>query len=159
MNAQQIPMTKQGVQQLREELHWLKHKERPKAVEAISSAREHGDLSENAEYEAAKEQQAFIESRIRELESKLARAQVIDPAELEMDTVVFGATVRLADNENGTEVCYQIVGEDEADIKQNKVSISSPLARALIGCGQGEEVEVQTPGGTRSYEILAIEYK
>ncbi|MEF8792249.1 transcription elongation factor GreA [Thiohalorhabdus sp.] len=155
----QVPMTKQGAQQLKDELYRLKHEERPRVVDAIATAREHGDLSENAEYDAAKEEQAFIESRIRELEDKIARAQVIDPAEIDMDTVAFGATVTLVDEESGNEVTYQIVGDDEADIKQNKISINAPIARALIGRGEGELAEVQAPGGNRSYEIVAIQYK
>ncbi|MFP4559741.1 MAG: transcription elongation factor GreA [Thiohalorhabdus sp.] len=157
--SEQVPMTKQGAQQLKDELHRLKHEERPRVVEAIATAREHGDLSENAEYDAAKEQQAFVEARIRELEDKIARAQVIDPAEIDMETVAFGATVTLVDEESGKEVQYQIVGDDEADIKQNKISINAPIARALIGRGEGEVVDVQAPGGTRSYEIVEIEYK
>lgn len=155
----QVPMTKQGAQQLKDELYRLKHTERPRVVEAIATAREHGDLSENAEYDAAKEEQAFIESRIRELEDKVARAQVIDPAEINMDTVAFGATVTLVDEESGNEVTYQIVGDDEADIKQNKISINAPIARALIGRGEEEVVEVQAPGGSRNYEIVEIQYK
>ena len=155
----QVPMTKQGAQQLKDELYRLKHTERPRVVEAIATAREHGDLSENAEYDAAKEEQAFIESRIRELEDKVARAQVIDPAEINMDTVAFGATVTLVDEESGNEVTYQIVGDDEADIKQNKISINAPIARALIGRGEEEVVEVQAPGGSRNYEIVELQYK
>lgn len=157
--SEQIPITKDGAQRLKDELQRLKHEERPKVVEAIATAREHGDLSENAEYDAAKEQQAFIESRIRELEDKLARARVIDPAEIEMDTVAFGATVALVDESSGSQVRYQIVGDDEADIKENKISISAPIARALIGRGEGEVVEVQAPGGTRTYEIVGIDYQ
>jgi len=155
----QVPMTKQGAQQLKDELHRLKHTERPRVVDAIATAREHGDLSENAEYDAAKEEQAFIESRIRELEDKIARAQVIDPAEINMETAAFGATVTLVDEESGNEVTYQIVGDDEADIKQNKISINAPIARALIGRGEEEVVEVQAPGGSRNYEIVEIHYK
>lgn len=157
--SEQVPMTKQGAQQLKDELHRLKHEERPRVVEAIATAREHGDLSENAEYDAAKEQQAFVEARIRELEDKVARAQVIDPAEINMETVAFGATVSLVDEESGKEVQYQIVGDEEADIKQNKISINAPIARALIGRGEGEVVDVQAPGGTRTYEVVEIEYK
>lgn len=155
----QVPMTKQGAQQLKDELNRLKHEERPRVVEAIATARDHGDLSENAEYDAAKEEQAFIESRIRELEDKIARARVIDPAEIDMETVAFGATVTLVDEETGNEVTYQIVGDEEADIKQNKISINAPIARALIGRGEGEVAEVQAPGGNRSYEIVQIAYK
>lgn len=157
--SEQIPMTKAGAQQLKEELQRLKQEERPKVVEAIAAAREHGDLAENAEYDAAKEQQAFIESRIRELEDKIARARVIDPAEIDMETAAFGATVTLVDEASGNQVHYQIVGDEEADIKENKISINAPLARALIGRGEGEVVEVQAPGGTRNYELVGIEYK
>jgi len=157
--TEQVPMTKEGAQQLKDELHRLKHEERPQVVEAIATAREHGDLSENAEYDAAKEHQAFVETRIRELEDKIARAQVIDPAEIDMETVAFGATVTLVEEDSGQEVTYQIVGDDEADIKQSKISINAPIARALIGRGEGDPVEVQAPGGTRNYEIEAIEYK
>jgi transcription elongation factor GreA len=157
--SDQVPMTKEGAQQLKDELHRLKHEERPQVVEEIATAREHGDLSENAEYDAAKDKQAFIEGRIRELEDKLARAQVIDPASLNMETIAFGATVSLSDEDSGQEVTYQIVGDDEADIKQNKISISSPIARALIGRSEEEVVEVQTPGGTKTYEVLEIVYK
>lgn len=157
--SDQVPMTTQGAQQLKDELSRLKHTERPQVVEEIATAREHGDLSENAEYDAAKDKQAFIEGRIRELEDKLARAQVIDPASLNMETIAFGATVTLSDEDSGQEVTYQIVGDDEADIKQNKISISSPIARALIGRAEEEAVEVQTPGGTKAYEVLEIAYK
>jgi transcription elongation factor GreA len=157
--SEQVPMTKQGAQQLKDELYRLKHEERPKVVEAIATAREHGDLSENAEYDAAKEQQAFVEARIRELEDKIARAQVIDPAELNMDTVAFGATVDLVDEDSGKEVQYQIVGDEEADIKANKISINAPIARALIGRAEEDVVEVQAPGGSRNYEIVKIVYK
>jgi transcription elongation factor GreA len=157
--SEQVPMTKQGAQQLKDELYRLKHEERPKVVDAIATAREHGDLSENAEYDAAKEQQAFVEARIRELEDKIARAQVIDPAELDMDTVAFGATVDLVDEDSGKEVQYQIVGDEEADIKQHKISINAPIARALIGRAEEDVVEVQAPGGSRNYEIVKITYK
>jgi len=157
--SEQVPMTKQGAQQLKDELYRLKHEERPKVVEAIATAREHGDLSENAEYDAAKEQQAFVEARIRELEDKIARAQVIDPAELNMDTVAFGATVDLVDEDSGKEVQYQIVGDEEADIKAHKISINAPIARALIGRAEEDVVEVQAPGGSRNYEIVKIVYK
>lgn len=153
-----VPMTVVGAQRLREELHRLKTVERPAVIEAIAEARSKGDLSENAEYDAAKERQAFIEGRIMELEDKLARAQVIDPKDLNSaDKVVFGATVSLADA-GGAEVTYQIVGDDEADLKENKISISSPIARALIGKHAGDAVEVQAPGGVREYEILKVSY-
>ena len=157
--SEQVPMTKQGAQQLKEELYRLKHEERPKVVEAIATAREHGDLSENAEYDAAKEQQAFVEARIPELEDKIAREQEIDHAELNMDTVAFGATVDLVDEDSGKEVQYQIVGDEEADIKANKISINAPIARALIGRAEEDVVEVQAPGGSRNYEIVKIVYK
>src|SRR5690242_9460756 len=133
-----IPMTVEGAQRLRLELQRLKTVERPAIVQAIAEARGHGDLSENADYDAAKERQGFIEGRIREIESKLASAQVIDPAQLDVPHVVFGATVELEDSESGERVTYQIVGEDEADIKHGKISVSSPIARALIGRGEGD---------------------
>src|SRR5918996_6385022 len=149
------PITINGAAQLRAELQELKAVQRPAIINAIAEARSHGDLSENAEYAAAKERQGFIEGRIAELESKLANAQVIDPALLDADgRCVFGATVDLEDMENGEVVTYQIVGEDEADIKAGKISISSPIARALIGKSSGEVAEVQAPGGVREYEIL-----
>ncbi|MEW6611124.1 MAG: transcription elongation factor GreA [Pseudomonadota bacterium] len=156
--SSKVPMTVVGAQRLREELQRLKTVERPAVIEAIAEARSKGDLSENAEYDAAKERQGFIEGRIMELEDKLARAQIIDPKELSAeDKVVFGATVRLEDAD-GNEVTYQIVGDDEADIKENKVSISSPIARALIGRREGDVVEVKAPGGVREYEILQVAY-
>ncbi len=154
-----IPITKNGAEKLKEELQRLKHIERPAVVNAISEARAQGDLSENAEYDAAKEKQAFIEGRIQEVESKLAAAQIIDPTMLEADgRVVFGATVDLEDLENGTKVTYQIVGDDEADIDQNKISISSPIARALIRKESGDVVMVMAPGGDRQVEILCVRY-
>jgi len=144
---------------LRNELHQLKTVERPRTIQAIQDARAHGDLSENAEYDAAKERQSFIEGRIAEIESKLANAQVIDPAHVDADgRCVFGATVELQDMESGDVVTYQIVGEDEADLKQSKISITSPIARALIGKFSGDIAEVQAPGGVRSYEILDVKY-
>ncbi|WP_028989744.1 transcription elongation factor GreA [Thermithiobacillus tepidarius DSM 3134] len=156
--SSKVPMTVVGAQRLREELQRLKTVERPAVIEAIAEARSKGDLSENAEYDAAKERQGFIEGRIMELEDKLARAQIIDPKDLSAeDKVVFGATVRLEDAD-GNEVTYQIVGDDEADIKENKVSISSPIARALIGRREGDVVEVKAPGGVREYEILQVAY-
>lgn len=152
-------MTVTGAQKLRDELHRLKTVERPAVIAAIAEARAHGDLSENAEYEAAKERQSFIEGRIKELESKLANAQIIDPKHLDADgRVVFGATVVLVDAETGTEVRYQIVGDDEADIKAGKISVSSPIARALIGKYAGEVADVHAPGGVRHYEILEVHY-
>lgn len=154
-----IPLTTTGAQMLRAELQQLKTVERPRIIQAIQEARSHGDLSENAEYDAAKERQAFIEGRIAELESKLANAQVIDPAHIDGDgRCVFGSTVELQDLDGEGAVTYQIVGEDEADIKQGKISISSPIARALIGKYSGDVAEVQAPGGVKSYEILDVRY-
>ena len=153
-----VPMTVIGAQRLREELHRMKTIERPAVIEAIAEARSKGDLSENAEYDAAKEKQRFIEGRIMELEDKLARAQIIDPKTVNSpDKVVFGATVRLV-GEDDVEVSYQIVGDDEADIKESKISISSPIARALIGKRSGDAIEVKAPGGIKSYDILAVAY-
>lgn len=149
------PLTVAGAEKLRTELHRLKTVERPNVIAAIAEARSHGDLSENAEYEAAKDRQGFIEGRIMEVESKLANAQIIDPTLLDADgRCVFGATVELEDLESGQVVTYQIVGDDEADIKESKISISSPIARALIGKYAGDIAEVQAPGGVREYEIL-----
>jgi transcription elongation factor GreA len=154
-----IPLTVSGAEKLRGELQELKSVQRPAIVTAIAEARSHGDLSENAEYHAAKERQAFIEGRIAELESKLANAQIINPALLDADgRCVFGATVDLEDMESGEVVTYQIVGDDEADIKQGKISISSPISRALIGKYSGDVAEVQAPGGVREYEILDVKY-
>jgi transcription elongation factor GreA len=154
-----IPLTVTGAEKLRAELQQLKTVERPAVINAIAEARSHGDLSENAEYDAAKERQGFIESRIAEVEAKLANAQIIDPALLDADgRCVFGATVELEDMEAGQVITYQIVGDDEADLKQGKISISSPIARALIGKFAGDAVEVNTPGGTREYEILDVKY-
>jgi len=154
-----IPLTVSGAEKLRSELQELKSVQRPAIVTAIAEARSHGDLSENAEYHAAKERQAFIEGRIAELESKLANAQIINPALLDADgRCVFGATVDLEDMESGEVVTYQIVGDDEADIKQGKISISSPISRALIGKYSGDVAEVQAPGGVREYEILDVKY-
>ena len=154
-----IPLTVTGAEKLRAELQQLKSVERPAVINAIAEARSHGDLSENAEYDAAKERQGFIESRIAEVEAKLANAQIIDPALLDAEgRVVFGATVELEDMEAGQVISYQIVGDDEADLKQGKISISSPIARALIGKFGGDVVEVNTPGGIREYEILDVKY-
>jgi len=151
------PMTRRGAELLREELHRLKTIERPANSQAIGEARAHGDLSENAEYHAAREQQGFIEGRIKEIEQRLANAQVIDPAALpDTGKVVFGSTVELAPVDGGPELRYQIVGDDEADIRQGLVSINSPIARALIGRSPGDEVEVAAPGGARGFEILAV---
>ena len=153
-----VPITLAGVEKLRQELQNLKAVERPNVVAAIAEARSHGDLSENAEYEAAKEKQAFIEGRIKEIESKLSNAQIIDPKTINADgRCVFGATVELED-ENGNSVIYQIVGEDEADIKNGKISVTSPVARALIGKYSGDTAQVQAPGGMREYEIVEIKY-
>lgn len=155
-----IPLTLRGAEQLREELHRLKTVERPSVIAAIAEARSHGDLSENAEYDAAKERQGFIEGRIAEVEGKLGNAQIIDPAALDADgRVVFGATVDLEDVDSGQSVTYQIVGDDEADIKVNKISLNSPVARALIGKFAGDVAEVQTPGGRREYEVLDVRYE
>ena len=154
-----VPLTINGAEKLRSELHELKTVQRPVIVNAIAEARTHGDLSENAEYHAAKERQGFIEGRIAELEGKLANAQIINPALLEADgRCVFGATVALEDAASGEKVTYQIVGDDEADIKQGKISISSPTARALIGKYSGDVAEVKAPGGVREYEILDVKY-
>ncbi|MEW6561654.1 MAG: transcription elongation factor GreA [Pseudomonadota bacterium] len=154
-----IPLTVNGAELLRNELHHLKTVERPSVINAISEARAQGDLSENAEYDAAKERQAFVEGRILELEGKLGSAQIIDPKAINADgRCVFGATVVLEDTNTGDVVTYQIVGDDEADIKQRKVSISSPIARALIGKYSGDVAEVQAPGGVREYEIVDVQY-
>ena len=145
---------------LKAELHNLKTVQRPAVIQAIAEARAQGDLSENAEYDAAKERQGFIEGRINEIEGKLSHAQIIDPKTVDADDrIVFGATVELEDLDSGDTVVYQIVGEDEADIKVNKISISSPMARALIGKQAGDTANVQAPGGVRQYEILDVEYK
>lgn len=154
-----IPMTVTGAETLRKELHRLKTVERPVVIAALAEARSHGDLSENADYDAAKERQGFLEGRISELEAKLANAQVIDPTAIDADgRVVFGATVELEDSESGSKVTYQIVGDDEADLKQGKISVSSPIARALIGRQEGDVAEVKAPGGLREYEVLAVRY-
>ncbi len=154
-----IPITTRGAQLLKEELHRLKTVERHAVVQAIAEARAQGDLSENAEYEAAKDKQGFIEGRIQEVEGKLAAAQIIDPASLNAGgMVVFGATVDLEDEDTGAAVTYQIVGEDEADLKQGRISIGSPIARALIGKEEGAVAEVQAPGGVKSYEIIKVRY-
>jgi transcription elongation factor GreA len=154
-----IPLTVTGADQLRQELHRLKTVERPSVITAIQEARSHGDLSENAEYDAAKERQGFIEGRILELEGKISNAQIIDPAKLDVDgRCVFGATVELEDLESGKSVAYQIVGDDEADIKTGKISVSSPIARALIGKYSGDVAEVDTPGGFKEFEIIDVKY-
>lgn len=154
-----VPITKKGAEALKAELHNLKHVERPWVINAISEARAQGDLSENADYDAAKEKQSFIEGRIQEIEGKLGAAQIIDPSELDADgRVVFGATINLEDLESGKKVCYQIVGEDESDIDVGKISISSPIARALIGRNVGDVAIVQAPSGEREYEVLEVKY-
>lgn len=154
-----VPLTVNGAEKLRVELHNLKTVERPNVIAAIAEARAHGDLSENAEYDAAKERQSFVEGRIVELEFKLSNAQIIDPKLLDAEgNVVFGSTVDLEDVESGQKVTYQIVGDDEADLKVGKISISSPIARAMIGKYPGDVAEVQAPGGVREYEILDVRY-
>jgi len=152
-------MTSAGYQALEEEIKFLKSVERPRIIKAIAEARAHGDLSENAEYHAAKEQQGLNESRVAELEDKLSRAEVIDISKLSGDSVTFGAIVTLVDEDTEDEMRYQIVGEMEADVKQGRISITSPIARALIGKSVGDSVEVNTPGGGKSYEILKIGFK
>ncbi len=154
-----FPITLRGAEMLRQELQRLKSVERPAVIAAIAEARSHGDLSENAEYDAAKERQGFLEGRIKDIEGKLGNAQIIDPASLDADgRVVFGSTVDLEDMDSGNTVTYQIVGDDEADIKAAKISLNSPVARALIGKFAGDVAEVQTPGGKREYEILDVKY-
>ncbi len=154
-----IPLTARGAARLKEELHRLKTVERPAVINAIAEARAQGDLSENAEYDAAKEKQGFLEGRIAELESKLSNAQIIDPTEIEADgRVVFGATVDLEDLDSGKTVTYQVVGDTEADIRNNLISVSSPIARALIGKSVGDVAEVQAPSGLREYAILDVRY-
>ncbi|HEY5559188.1 MAG TPA: transcription elongation factor GreA [Steroidobacteraceae bacterium] len=151
------PITLKGAEQLRAELRKLKSEVRPRIIRAIADARSHGDLSENAEYHAAREQQGFVEGRISEIESRLANAQIIDPVTLpDSGRVVFGATVDLAPVDGGPNVCYQIVGDDEADIRSGMISVNSPIARALIGKSPGDEVEVVAPGGARRFEVLAV---
>ena len=155
-----VPMTLRGAEKLRDELKELKTVVRPRIIEAIAEARAHGDLKENAEYHAAREQQGFVEGRIKEIEGKLSNAQVIDPVTVSTNgKIVFGATVDLAEEDTGDEVTYQIVGEDEADIKKGCISVSSPVARALIGKQEGDVAEVRTPGGVRAYEIIGVRYE
>jgi transcription elongation factor GreA len=154
-----VPMTVEGAERLKAELQRLKTVERPAASRALAEARSHGDISENADYDAAKERQGFIEARIRDIEHKLVHAHVIDPRSIHAEgRVVFGATVELEDSDSGERVSYQIVGDDEADIKHGKISVSSPIARALIGKSEGDVAEVEAPGGTRVYEILGVRY-
>jgi len=156
---EKIPMTAEGLEPLKAELHQLKAVERYAVIKQIAEAREHGDLSENAEYHAARERQSFIEGRVLELEDKIARAEVIDVSKLSGKIVKFGATVTLADEETDEKVVYQIVGEDEADISQRRLSVTSPLARALIGKNIGDSVEVSTPRGARSYEVVKVAFR
>lgn len=154
-----LPITKRGAEKLRAELHQLKTVDRPWVINSISEARAQGDLSENAEYDVAKDRQGFIEGRIQEIEGKLSAAQIIDPAAMEPGSrVVFGSTVELEDEASGDTVTYQIVGEDEADLKLGLINISSPIARALIGKDEGDTAEVQAPGGIKRYEIVAVRY-
>lgn len=159
MSTERVPMTAEGYRKLEAELHRLKSEERPRIIQAITEARSHGDLSENAEYHAAKEAQGMNEAKVAELEDKLSRAEVIDPKTLSGDTVKFGATVTLVDEDTEEEVEYMIVGELEANVREGRVSIGSPIARALIGRSKGDSVEVTTPKGARSYEIMNVEFK
>jgi transcription elongation factor GreA len=159
MTMEKVPMTMEGYRKLEVELHRLKSEERPRIIQQIADAREHGDLSENAEYHAAKDAQGLNEAKVAELEDKIARAEVIDPSKLSGTSVKFGATVTLEDEDSGDKVKYKIVGEDEADLREGKISISSPIARALIGKSKGDSAEVTTPKGARSYEILKVEFK
>ncbi len=153
-----VPMTADGYDQLQEELKHLKSIERPAIIVAIAEAREHGDLSENAEYHAARERQSFIEGRVAELEDKISRAQIIDPSKLSGDTVKFGATVTVVDEDTDEETTYQIVGEAEADVKQGRIAVTSPIARALIGKQVSDSIEVATPKGAKAYEILKVAF-
>ncbi len=155
-----VPLTVRGAERLREELKRLKSVDRPKVIEAIAEARAHGDLKENAEYHAAREQQGFIEGRIKEIEGKLSNAEIIDVSKLNAGgRVVFGATVDLVAADSGDEMTYQIVGEDEADIKEGRISVNSPIARALIGKEEGDEVLVRAPGGDKTFEIVEVRYE
>jgi transcription elongation factor GreA len=155
---QKNPITPEGAAKLREELGQLKSVERPAVIQAIATAREHGDLSENAEYHAARERQSFIEGRIKEIEDKLARAEVIDPSKLAGDRIAFGATVRVSNSDTGEEATYRILGADESDLAKGSIGITSPLARSLLGKQVGDEVTVRMPGGQRTYEILDISF-
>ncbi len=155
---EKVPMTAEGYERLVAELKNLKSVERPAVIRAIAAAREHGDLSENAEYHAAKERQSFIEGRVMELEDKISRAEVIDVSGMSGKRIQFGATVTLADEDTDEEMTYQIVGTDEADIKAGRISISSPIARALIGKEEGDSIEVSTPAGPRGYEVVSVQY-
>ena len=159
MSLKRVPITVRGADALRVELRKLKSEDRPNVIKAIAEARAHGDLSENAEYHAAREQQGFIEGRIQELESKLGNAEIIDVTQMEnTGKVIFGATIDLEEEDSGAKLTYQIVGEDEADIKAGRISVGSPIARALVGKSEGDSVDVTTPGGKRSYEIIAVRY-
>jgi transcription elongation factor GreA len=159
MSTERVPMTIEGYQHLEAELHRLKSVERPRIIQAIAEARAHGDLSENAEYHSAKEAQGLNEAKVADLEDKLSRAEVIDPAKLSGDTVKFGATVSLIDEDTDEKVTYKIVGDLEANVREGKISISSPIARALIGKSKGDTAEVTTPKGPRSYEIVKVAWK
>jgi transcription elongation factor GreA len=159
MAMEKVPMTIEGFQKLETELHRLKAVERPRIIQAIAEARAHGDLSENAEYHSAKEAQGLNESRVADMEDKLSRAEVIDISKLSGDKIKFGATVSLIDEDTDEKVKYKIVGETEADVREGKISISSPIARALIGKGKGDSVEVTTPKGSKSYEVVKLEWK
>lgn len=152
------PITPEGYTRLREELHNLRSVERPAVIQAIATARDHGDLSENAEYHAAREKQSFIEGRIKEIEAKLALAEVIDPTKLDGSKIAFGARIRLSNTQTDEEVAYQLVGADEANLDQGRISISSPLARSLLGKEVGDEVKVRMPGGERIYEVLEVKF-
>jgi transcription elongation factor GreA len=157
--VKRVPITLRGAEAMRNELRKLKGEARPNVIKAIAEARAHGDLSENAEYHAAREQQGFIEGRIQELEAKLSNAEIIDVTQMANNgRVIFGATVDLEDEDSGARVTYQIVGEDEADIKSGRISVGSPIARALVGKAEGDAVEVAAPGGRRSYEVIAVRY-
>ena len=155
---EKFPMTPDGLERLTEELKRLKTEERPAIIRAIAEARAHGDLSENAEYHAAKERQAFIEGRVAELEDKISRAEVIDPAKMSGDTIMFGAVIKVVDEDTNKEATYRIVGVDEADVHKGLLSVTSPMARAMIGKSVGDQVEVSAPGGSRYYEILEVNY-
>ena len=158
--SNKVPLTVRGAERLREELKRLKGTDRPKVIQAIAEARAHGDLKENAEYHAAREQQGFIEGRIQDIEGKLSNAEIIDVTQMNANgKVIFGATVLLSDEDSGNEVTYQIVGEDEADIKAHRISINSPIARGLIGKEQGDVVAIRTPAGEKQFEIVEVKYE